>query len=489
MENENIRKNENSNEEVVEEITSSETVEKENVDVNEEPSAEPEIIDEESAETITEHAGEDAEEDAEELIGDEWKQDEEAYDAIPIEPLSEEEIAAMLAAKKKIRKRILLIAAAVAAVIALAVAWVCSVEGVGSKTFVSTPVTATVSGDADAVRDNIRYENPVMSIVNSIIGKNKDAVMIVNGKAVDKGVFTFATNAMGINYVGSMAQMGLVRDFEKFDWNKKDEQSGLSYIEYSKGMAAETLIPIYAFIAEGEKRGVVLSEEEEKEIADGVAELKEQYGNDFEKVLNQNGYPSEDAFVEFNRLQMQMNKVYQDAQNDIGKYIDKSKADKTLDDGKITVKHILISFSDENAGEVTDEMKAAAKKKAEEVLAKVKAGEDFDKLIEEYNDDPGASDEGYTFANDGTMVQEFADAAFALNVGETSELVETNYGYHIIKRIERNITVDDYITMLAKTCDVRVRRGNLSDIKVTVNLKDFFGAAPEETEDTTSEAE
>ncbi len=463
VENGNIRENENLNEEIVEETTTPEVEETEET-----------VEAEEAANT------EDIEVDAEELIDDEWQQTEETFEAVPVEPLSEEEIAAIMAAKKKKRNLIILIVAVVAAVIALAAVWVCRVEGVGGKTFVNTTISATETDKNAAKKDNIKFENPIMAVVNSLFGDKKDAVMTINGKGVDKDVFTFATNVLGVNYIGSMAQLGLVSDVKDFDWNAVDATSGVSYLEYAKGLAAENLIPIYAFVAEGEKRGVFLSEEEEKEIADGVAELKEQYGDDFETVLNQNGYPTEDAFVNFNRLQRHMNKIYQDVQADIEKYMDKKDVAKKLDDGKITVKHILISFGDENTDDATDEMKAEAKKKAEEVLEKVKAGEDFDKLVEEYNDDPGATSEGYTFADNGEMVQEFADASFALKVGETSELVETPYGYHIIKRIDRNITVDDYISMLTKTCDIRVRRGNFSDVKVTINLADYAAEATQE---------
>ncbi|MBR2943242.1 MAG: peptidylprolyl isomerase, partial [Clostridia bacterium] len=78
--------------------------------------------------------------------------------------------------------------------------------------------------------------------------------------------------------------------------------------------------------------------------------------------------------------------------------------------------------------------------KAEEVLAKVKAGEDFDALMAEYGEDGGmksepAMTEGYRICEGLTLyVPEFQDAAMALaNVGDTSELVKTSYGYHILQ--------------------------------------------------------
>lgn len=180
-----------------------------------------------------------------------------------------------------------------------------------------------------------------------------------------------------------------------------------------------------------------------------------------------------------------MQKVYADISDDVTKYVP-AKMYEQLSDEKVTVKHILVEFEKDEQGNVSDEAKAAAKKEAEEVLAKVKAGEDFDKLIEQYNDDPGATDEGYTFANDGSMVQEFADASFALEIGDVSELVETPYGYHIIKRLERAVTADEYIEMLQKNAEVRVKKGVFDKMTVTINLEDYFGT-PQTEESTEAE--
>lgn len=75
---------------------------------------------------------------------------------------------------------------------------------------------------------------------------------------------------------------------------------------------------------------------------------------------------------------------------------------------------------------------------AQEVYEKAKNGEDFSELMKEYNEDISDSDdEGgrvYTFP-EGEMVSSFEEAAFALEIGEISGIVESNYGYHIIKRL------------------------------------------------------
>jgi parvulin-like peptidyl-prolyl isomerase len=79
---------------------------------------------------------------------------------------------------------------------------------------------------------------------------------------------------------------------------------------------------------------------------------------------------------------------------------------------------------------------AAKKTKAEEVLNRVKAGEDFAALAKEFSDDPGSKESGGQYENVrlGQMVKPFEDAAMSVQPGEVvPTLVETDFGYHIIK--------------------------------------------------------
>ncbi len=100
----------------------------------------------------------------------------------------------------------------------------------------------------------------------------------------------------------------------------------------------------------------------------------------------------------------------------------------------VSAKHILVEAA-------TEEDKPEALKKIKEIQAKINAGEDFDKLMNEFSTDPGLQTQpnGYTFTK-GQMVEPFEKAAFALEVGKVSDIVETDYGYHIIKKIETNIS-------------------------------------------------
>ena len=74
---------------------------------------------------------------------------------------------------------------------------------------------------------------------------------------------------------------------------------------------------------------------------------------------------------------------------------------------------------------------------AKEVLEKLNKGESFAKLAEQYSIDGSRKRGGdLGFFGKGMMVKEFEKAAFALKKGETSGLVRTEFGYHIIKRLE-----------------------------------------------------
>lgn len=493
MENENIKRNNDFEEseikeetlkteetELLEETTEEEVFNEENADSDEWIPDSPECAEEKT--TLEEGVGEETETDE---VYDEDDEDEEWRPDGFVEPepveveLSEEEIAEIEAFKKQRRKKCLIISAVVAAVLAIAAFFICYTEGFGSKTIVDVPMASVQANEKmgfwDKLKaDDVKYENPIVSVFEKLIGKNKNAILKINGEAIDKDVFNSYVNTTALNYFYSLLQTGLVSDISSFDWDEFDEASGLSHKEFSKGMAIETgLVPICVTIMEGEKNGVVFDDADKKKVTDWIAEQKASLGGNFEEIIKNNGYADEDTLYKVQCINVYMQKVYEDIESNPDKYITEDMR-AGLGDDKVTVKHILIQGS-------TDEEKAEAKKKAEEVLAKAKNGEDFDKLIAEYNEDPGATDEGYTFANDGTMVQEFADASFALSIDEISDLVETDYGYHIIKRLERAVSADDYIEALSKNAVVRIKKGVYDKMGVTIDLNFYFGA-PQQTE-------
>jgi len=105
----------------------------------------------------------------------------------------------------------------------------------------------------------------------------------------------------------------------------------------------------------------------------------------------------------------------------------------------VRASHILLMTSDPAThADLSDDKKAAKRKLAEELVKRARAGDDFAKLAKEYSEDPGSKDKGgeYTFPR-GQMVAEFEAVAFALKTNEVSDVVTTQFGYHVIKSSEK----------------------------------------------------
>jgi peptidyl-prolyl cis-trans isomerase C len=120
------------------------------------------------------------------------------------------------------------------------------------------------------------------------------------------------------------------------------------------------------------------------------------------------------------------------------KYYDENGKEFLLPE-RVHASHILISTRPTDPNTDPNQLKVRAKQKAEELLKKAKEGADFAALAKENSEDPGSKAQGGDLGlfPRGQMVKPFEDAAFALQAGEISNLVETQFGYHIIKVTER----------------------------------------------------
>lgn len=106
---------------------------------------------------------------------------------------------------------------------------------------------------------------------------------------------------------------------------------------------------------------------------------------------------------------------------------------------EIGARHILIMHAQSkskppNVTRTRDEARA----RAEQLLVKLGKGASFEEMVNEYSDEPGSAERHGDLGvfDRAQMVKPFADAAFGLQVGQVSGIVETPFGFHIIKRTE-----------------------------------------------------
>ena len=171
--------------------------------------------------------------------------------------------------------------------------------------------------------------------------------------------------------------------------------------------------------------GVSLNEEEEKNIDLAANKYFSSLSNEEKQLFNADEELLSNMYSEFAIA----NKVYEEVTKGVNPEISDDEA------RTVTIRSILIKTYaiDENGNKIqySKQMKEDAMKRAYEILGRIKAGEEFEILEADYNEDEKSS---YSFSR-GVMPKVIEDAAFNIDEGEVSDVIESEYGYHIIKVI------------------------------------------------------
>lgn len=175
----------------------------------------------------------------------------------------------------------------------------------------------------------------------------------------------------------------------------------------------------------------------DKEVNEELDKVKEQLGDQYESFLATNNI-DEKTYKNYIRLDLLQRKATLDVEvtdEEIEKYYEQAKYE-------LNARHILFSEDE--------------KELAEEVLEKIKNGEDFATLAKEYSKDTGTAEDGGNLGwfTVGTMLTEFNDAAYELEKNEVSGLVKTSVGYHIIQLLDKR-EVENFGTLEEKKEDIR----------------------------------
>ena len=266
-----------------------------------------------------------------------------------------------------------------------------------------------------------------------------DTVAVVNGREVNQDEFAYF-----VQYYADYLK-DTVGEIE--DWNA-DNGEGKTYSDQAKESALEWFVYAAALNQQAARLNLELTEEDR-----GVLEEEwKDFLNNFEnkeaaqEALEASGC-SEELYRYILEIQYLNELVFDKMYGENGQNLSDEDC-STLTEGKgyIMAKHILIlttvTDNDGNRKKLPDEEKAEKLAVMEEIKARLDASPEeekgvlFDELMNEYSEDTGLASApgGYLF-QEGDMVPEFYDAAVALEEGGISDIVETEYGYHLIRRI------------------------------------------------------
>jgi peptidyl-prolyl cis-trans isomerase C len=215
-----------------------------------------------------------------------------------------------------------------------------------------------------------------------------------------------------------------------------------------RGRALQELVIEQLLESEAKKAGIEVTQ------ADLIAEMTKQLAaqtppmtvEDYQKVVEAQGgdFEAMKGFLAQNMkyhklLEVKAGGTINVTEADAKKYYDENPGEFQVPE-QVRASHILISTEPTDPNADPNQVKAVAREKAEKLLKEVKEGADFATVAKENSGDPGSAGRGGDlglFGRD-SMVKPFEEAAFSLKPGEISDLVETQFGYHIIKVTEHH---------------------------------------------------
>jgi foldase protein PrsA len=262
------------------------------------------------------------------------------------------------------------------------------------------------------------------------VDEDREVIALVNGDPAYRDEFEAAKGALLNQYAQTYAQFGM--DIATL-------LAGADGRMFELGIEAESLLQLVQLILteqEAEARGIVFTDEEIQ------AEMDSQY-NDF---LAGQGWTEADLALYL----AQQGRTVESFKNDVRQYIANQMMAMEVQKAvagpiEITDEELNEYFLANKANyEVIERVRAShilveTLEEAQALIAELDEGADFAALAREHSTDPGSGANGGDlnwFAR-GTMVGPFEEAVFALEIGELSEIVETDFGYHIILLTDR----------------------------------------------------
>lgn len=278
----------------------------------------------------------------------------------------------------------------------------------------------------------------VLAIALIVVGTfyyfdSKGYVAKVGGEKITTTEYNFFLGSIKMNMEQTVQTQGA--DLTTF-WNSKID--GKDAKEVAKTKALDEAQKFKIQLIKAKEAGLKLEAADKTKILSSIDDQVKQLGNT--EVDNQLKQTYGITLQQYKDIILDLNLV--------GKYADQEEKKITLTDAdyqdaykaienadKVTVRHILFMTVDSSTQQpLSQDKQDEAKKKAEDVLAKVKAGGNMKDLAAQYSEDPGSKDNSgqYTISK-GEMVKEFEDWAFSAKPGDTG-LIKSSYGYHVMQK-------------------------------------------------------
>ncbi len=306
--------------------------------------------------------------------------------------------------------------------------------------------------------------NAVLYSENNEAADNKDD----SAASVDLGAVAVKVNDFAITE-GDI-EAAIVQQLSSRPDIMKNEELFARYKQSLRRRVLSSLINSALLNQAAESEGLALTEEEINEKLDEIVKLGMQQTGMTREELAADILKNKKMTIEESLNLYKKNKQFLDvilfekivsakfpkeafvSENEIKEYYNKNLDARYKQKATVTASHILVTTLDEKRQPLSEEKKLEAKAKIEKIkkeLSEPKA--DFGELAEKYSDCPsGKRAKGSlgAFPRHGAMVEPFAEAAFELEPGEISDIVETQFGYHIIKvtdKAEEKVTAFDEV--------------------------------------------
>jgi len=294
----------------------------------------------------------------------------------------------------------------------------------------------------------------LFTFVSSNAASQKDIFAAkVNGVGIKKSTLDAAVN----NFIENQKMFGAVVKEEEKDQLRKDILNELVSAELlyqaSQKVKLGDLSKDVNSQLESIKKGFNSEQEFQKVLKERNIELKD-LKEDIKKGISINTYLEKNIFSKLSPVTEDEKKKEYEANKD-----------KLNVPDEVRASHVLIKVDEKAA----PEEKQKAREKIEALRARIMSGEDFAKVAKENSEDGSASNGGdLGYFRKGEMVKPFEDAAFGMEKDQISPVVETKFGYHIIKVLDKKLahtlTYDEVSVDIGKYLENKRKRDEIGKI-------------------------